>query len=129
MNDPTTTTALDRYLELADRLVADPAALAELGTVFAAGAVVRLHDRDVVGIEALTEFYRTFAATFEETKHFWNTEVLADGTLRARWAVAGRRTGGAVMAASGTEHATVDACGLITALRNEFEPTGTERSG
>ncbi|WP_433273145.1 nuclear transport factor 2 family protein [Pseudonocardia xinjiangensis] len=113
-------TALDRYIGLADKAVADPRELDELARIFAPDAVVQIDGTPVRGGDAILEFYRGFVATFVESRHFWNTTVLPDGTQRATWVVAARMADGAVITAAGVEHAQVDENGLIVDLRNEF---------
>ncbi|WP_039940305.1 nuclear transport factor 2 family protein [Streptomyces himastatinicus] len=120
MTDRTTQTALDRYMELADRAVRDPSALEELPTIFAPDATVRLRDEPVTGIAAIMEFYRAFVAAVAESKHYWTTTILEDGTIESHWVVAARRADGSLMTAAGIEHATVDTDGLITNLRNRY---------
>jgi hypothetical protein len=112
--------ALDRYIAMADDVVRDPALLDEWLTVFAPDAVVRIGPEPVTGYVAIAEFYRGWRAAFAETKHFWTSTVLADGRLRAEWVAAARMADGGVSVVAGVEHATVDALGRITELRNEF---------
>lgn len=113
-------TALDRYIGLADQAIADPAALEQLIGVFAPDAVVQLDDTPITGQSAIADFYREFASNFVESKHFWNTTVLGDGTLKATWVCAARTAGGAVVTVAGVEHARVNQDGLIVDLRNEY---------
>jgi hypothetical protein len=120
VTDGTADTALDRYMRFADRAVKDPAALAELRSIFAPNATVRLRDTPVTGFPDIVEFYRAFAAELADSKHYWTTTVLDDGTIEAQWVVAARRTDGSLMTAGGVEHASVDADGLITDLRNRY---------
>ncbi|GAA2360574.1 MULTISPECIES: nuclear transport factor 2 family protein [Streptomyces] len=120
MTGQMTHTALDRYMELADRAVRDPSALAELPTIFAPDATVRLRDEPVTGMPAIMEFYRVFVAAVAESKHYWTTTILEDGTIESHWVVAARRADGSLMTAAGVEHATVDTDGLITNLRNRY---------
>jgi hypothetical protein len=113
------TAALDRYIGLADKAIADPSALDELVGIFAPDAVVQIDDTPLTG-PAIREMYREFVAAHAEARHFWNTTVLPDGTERATWAVAARMADGTVMTAAGVEYARVDEQGLIVELRNEF---------
>ncbi|MDT0485409.1 nuclear transport factor 2 family protein [Streptomyces doebereineriae] len=113
----TTETVVDRYIALIDRAVDEPAVLEELGSFFAADAIVQLEDFEpVTGLPAITEFYRRFYSNAGEGKHFWNTTVLDDGRLEVRFLVAGRTPDGQLTARSGIEHATVNTDGLITYL-------------
>jgi hypothetical protein len=120
MTDQTVETALDRYMALADRAVRDPAVLEELPTIFAANATVRLRDEPVIGIVSIAEFYRAFVAALTESKHYWTTVILGDGTIESHWVAAARRADGSLMTAAGIEHATVDSDGLISDLRNRY---------
>jgi hypothetical protein len=113
--------ALDTYIGLTDDVVSGRAKLDEWLGVFAPGAVVSIFPHQTVrGAEEVRTFYREFAAGFSETKHFWNSTVLPDGTLHATWAAVLRMADGTVSAVSGVEHAKVDPDGRITDLRNEF---------
>ncbi|MFI2378074.1 nuclear transport factor 2 family protein [Streptomyces sp. NPDC018964] len=116
----TTTTALDRYIGLSDWAVQDEAALDEALALFAADATVEIGPEPVRGSEAIAAFYRAHLAAHAESRHFWNTIVLEDGTLRAEWVCAARMADGSLMTVAGVEHATLDARGLIVHLRNEF---------
>lgn len=116
----TNVNALDRYIGLADDVVAGRARLDDWVAVFAPDAVVEIVPGQAVhGPLEVREFYRQFAASFTETKHMWNSTVLPDGTLQATWAVVARMADGSVSVASGVEHAKVNAEGRITELRNE----------
>lgn len=115
----TTDTVVDRYITLIDRAVHEPGALEELPSIFAADATVQLEDlQPVTGLAAITEFYRGFFSHAHggDSKHFWTTTVLDDGRLEVRFLAAGRTPDGELTARSGTEHATVNAEGLITYL-------------
>jgi N12 class adenine-specific DNA methylase len=112
--------ALDRYIAMADEVIRDPERLDEWMTVFAPDAVVRIGLEPVRGHRAVVEFYRQFVAQFTESKHFWNSTVLADGTVRAEWVSASRMADGHVSVVAGVEHATVDRAGRILTLDNEF---------
>ncbi|WP_307840842.1 nuclear transport factor 2 family protein [Streptomyces sp. GESEQ-4] len=116
----TTSTALDRYMGLSDLAVHDEAALDEALALFAADATVEIGPEPAHGSEAIAAFYRAHFAAHAEMKHFWNTTVLDDGTLRAEWVCAARKTDGSLITVAGVEHATLDAQGLISHLRNEF---------
>ena len=115
-----TETAIDRYIGLADRAVHDDSVLEELLMLFAPDATVQIGPEPVHGIEAVTAFYHAHFATIADSRHYWNTTVLDDGTLRAEWAAACRMTDGQLITVAGVEHAQVDDNGLITVLRNEF---------
>lgn len=115
-----TGTAIDRYIDLADLAVHDESALAELLALFAPDATVRLGSEPVHGQAALAAFYRAHIASFADTKHYWNTTMLDDGTLRAEWVCAARMADDQLMTVAGVEHARLDGDGLITDLRNEF---------
>jgi hypothetical protein len=117
---PAAPTVLDRYIGLADRAVHDEAALQELLALFAPGAMVRLGPEPVQGREAVAAFYRAHFAGIADSRHYWNTTVLDDGTLRAEWAAAGRTADGGIMTVAGIEHARVDENGLIADLSNTF---------
>jgi hypothetical protein len=113
--------ALDRYIEMADGIIAGTADFSEWMDLFAPEAVVHIMGPEPVrGREEIAEFYRGYAASFTEARHLWNSAVLADGTLHASWASVVRRTDGAIQVVAGIEHAKVDASGRITELRNEF---------
>ncbi|EGG47910.1 hypothetical protein SGM_1741 [Streptomyces griseoaurantiacus M045] len=115
-----TPTVLDRYIGLADRAVHEEAALQELLALFAPGATVRIGPEPVRGREAVAAFYRAHFAALADSRHYWNTTVLEDGTLRAEWAAAARTADGGLMTVAGVEHARVDADGLIADLHNTF---------
>jgi hypothetical protein len=112
--------ALDRYIAMADEVIRAPERLDEWMTVFAPDAVVRIGPEPVRGHRAVVDFYRQFVTQFAESKHFWNSSVLADGTLRAEWVSASRMADGRVSVVAGVERATVDAAGRILTLDNEF---------
>lgn len=113
--------ALDRYIGLADDVVAGRAKLDEWLEVFAPDAVVSIFPQQTArGPQEVREFYRQFAAGFAETKHLWNSTVLPDGTLHATWGAVLRTADGAVSVVSGVEHAKTDPEGRIIDLRNEF---------
>ncbi|MFD2420361.1 nuclear transport factor 2 family protein [Amycolatopsis pigmentata] len=113
-------TVLDRYIGLSDRAVRESSALAELLGLFASDATVLIGPEPAHGKEAVTTFYRAHFAGIVESKHYWNTTVLEDGTVRAEWVCAARTTGNGLITVAGVEHATVDSDGLIQDLRNEF---------
>jgi hypothetical protein len=115
-----TDTTIDRYIGLADRAVHDDSALDELLTLFAPYATVQIGPEPVHGHEAIAAFYRAHFVTFADSRHYRNTTVLDDGTLRAEWASAARMTDGQLMTVAGVEHAQIDGDGLITEMRNEF---------
>lgn len=115
-----TETVLDRYIGLADRAVHDSAALDELLSLFAPEATVSIGPEPAHGHEALAAFYRAHFATIIDSRHYWSTTVLPDGTLKAEWVSAARMTGNALITVAGIEHAKVDANGQIADLRNEF---------
>ncbi|MFD4116529.1 nuclear transport factor 2 family protein [Streptomyces niveus] len=119
-NMTTGSTALDRYMGLSDRAVHDGAALDEALALFAADATVEIGPEPAHGSEAIAAFYRAHFAAHTEMKHFWNTTVLDDGTLRAELVCAARKTDGSLITVAGVEHATLDAQGLISHLHNEF---------
>ncbi len=119
-NMTTNFTPLDRYIGLSDRAVHDEAALNEALALFAADATVQIGPEPAHGSEAIAAFYHAHFADHAEMKHFWNTTVLDDGTLRAEWVCAARKTDGSLVTVAGVEHATLDAQGLISHLRNEF---------
>ncbi|MGQ4426719.1 nuclear transport factor 2 family protein [Streptomyces violaceoruber] len=115
-----TDTTIDRYIGLADQAVHDEHAVVEMLALFAPDATVQIGPEPVRGREAIAAFYRAHLATFEDSRHYWNTTVLEDGTLRAEWVSAARMANGQLMTVAGVEHARVDDKGLITDLRNEF---------
>ncbi|MEU1043721.1 nuclear transport factor 2 family protein [Streptomyces sp. NPDC005897] len=117
---PAHSTALDRYLGLSDRAVHGEVALGELLALFAADATVEIGPEPAHGSEGIAAFCRAHFAAHAEMKHFWSTTVLDDGTLRAEWVCAARKTDGSLITVAGVEHATLDAQGLIGRLRNEF---------
>jgi hypothetical protein len=113
-------TVLDRYIGLADRAVHDSAARDELLAVFAPDATVSIGPEPVRGTAAITAFYQDHFASFVDSKHYWDTETLEDGTLEAHWVAASRMTDGSLITVAGIERAVVNADGLITELRNTF---------
>jgi hypothetical protein len=113
--------AFDRYIGMADGVVSGRVKLDEWLTVFGPDAVVSIFPGQTArGHEEVQAFYRQFAAGFAETKHFWNSAVLPDGTLQATWGAVVRMADGSVSVVSGVERAKVDAAGRIIDLRNEF---------
>jgi hypothetical protein len=122
------TTALDRYIGLADKAIADPRALDELVALFAPDAVAQLDDTPVTR-PAIREVYREFVAAHAEGRHFWTTTVLPDGTQRATWVVAVRMTDGSVMTAAGGEHARVDEHGRIVGCETSSPPGPADLAG
>ncbi|WP_433556121.1 nuclear transport factor 2 family protein [Pseudonocardia xinjiangensis] len=115
----TTETILDRYIALSDRAVHNPEAL-ELRLIFAPDATVQIFDEPVHGIEAIMEFYWAHVATQADSKHFWNTRVLNDGSLDVERVVVARMANGSLLTTGGVERASVNSDGLITDLRNRF---------
>lgn len=115
-----TDTTIDGYIGLSDRAVHDDSALEELPTLLAPDATVRIGPGSVRGCAADAAFPRDRFASFAGSRHYWNTAVLEDGTLRAEWAAASRMAGGQLMAVAGVEHAQLDGHGLIADLRGEF---------
>lgn len=122
-----TETTIDRYITIFDRAAHDPEALEELRTIFAPDATVQLHEgqEPITGFALIMEVYQGIARHMADSKHFWHTTVLADGTLECRWVQAGRSADGSLVTQSGLEHATVNADGLITNLRNKMVPAGS----
>jgi hypothetical protein len=120
----TTETVLDRYIRIFDRAAHDAGALEELRTIFAPDATVQLGEGDepLTGFAVIMELYQGIARNLADSKHFWDVTVLADGTLECRWVQAGRVADGRLVTQSGLEHATVNADGLITNLRNKMVP-------
>ncbi|MER6564228.1 nuclear transport factor 2 family protein [Streptomyces sp. NPDC001027] len=118
----TTTSVIDQYIALFDRLAHDPTAVEEILALFAPDATVQLFEgqEPLVGIPALRELYGGFAQAMADSKHVWTTTVLDDGRIELRWLHASRRTDDRLVALSGVEHATVDADGLITSLDNRM---------
>jgi SnoaL-like domain len=123
----TTDTVIDRYIRIFDRSAQDPAALDELQSIFAPDATIQLSDEQepVTGFAAIMELYRFLAAGMADSKHIWTTTVLDDGTLECRWVSVARAADGGLGTHSGIEHATVNADGLITNLRNRMVPPGS----
>ena len=117
-------TVLDRYIRIFDRAPKDHEALEELRTIFAPDATVQLHQdaEAVTGLERIMELYRAYAEGADESRHVWDSTELADGTIECRWVAAARATDGRLSTLSGLEHATVNADGLITNLRNKMVP-------
>lgn len=120
VTESTTTTALDHYIGLFDRAVHEALAFKEMLSLFAPEATVELGLEPVRGIEAITDFYRDFCATIADSKHFWKTTVLDDGTLQAEWVAAAHMADNSLMSSAGVEYATIDSAGRITHLRNEL---------
>ncbi|TWV41929.1 nuclear transport factor 2 family protein [Streptomyces misionensis] len=89
-------------------------------TLFAPDPTVRLGPEPACGHEDIAAFYRAHFACFADSRHYWNTTVLDDGTLRAEWAAAARMKDGRLLTVAGVEHAQVDHDGHIIDLRNEF---------
>ena len=71
------------------------------------------------------DVYRFIAAGMADSKHIWTTAVFGDGTLECRWVSVARAADGRLGTHSGIEHATVNADGLITSLRNRMVPPGS----
>ena len=117
-----TTSVIDEYLTLFDRLAHDSAALEEMLALFAPDVTVRLFEgqEPLVGIPALRELYGGFARGMVDSKHVWTTTVLDDGRIELRWLHASRRVDDRLVALSGIEYATVNADGLITKLDNRM---------
>ncbi|UUU26957.1 nuclear transport factor 2 family protein [Streptomyces sp. DSM 40750] len=114
----TTETVVDRYITLVDRAVHEPAALQDLGSVFAPEAGVQFGELPpVTGLADITEFYRRFYSDMADSKHVWTTTVLDEGTIEVRFIAAWRTTDGRLGSQGGVERVTVDADGLITELR------------
>jgi hypothetical protein len=103
-----------------DCAVHDPAALAELPGLFAPDATVQLYDTmtPVVGIDAITAFYREILSHMTDSRHFWDTVLLDDGRLECRWVSITRRADGLRTAQGGVEHAALTPDGRIAHLRN-----------
>jgi hypothetical protein len=118
----TTESAIDRYIRIFDRAAHDPGALDELRSIFAPDATVQLSDEQepVTGFAALMDLYRGIAAGMADSKHIWTTTLLDDGRIECRWVSVARRADGHLVALGGIEHATLDASGLITNLRNRM---------
>lgn len=112
------TTVLDRYIGLADRAVGHLEKIEELRTIFATDAVVQLFDSEVVGIDAILDFYRNFIGSIEEGTHYWTTTKVSEDVLEAQWIGAIRFKGDRLVAAGGLERARLNADGLIADLRN-----------
>ncbi|AKA08492.1 hypothetical protein SAZ_05330 [Streptomyces noursei ZPM] len=115
-----TDTTIDGSIGLSDRAVHDNSALKELLTLLASDATVRIGPGSVRGCAANAAFSRAHLATFADSRHYWDTAVFEDGTLRAEWAAASRMADGQLMAVARVEHAQLDGNGLIADLRNEF---------
>ncbi|MFF5598360.1 ethyl tert-butyl ether degradation protein EthD [Streptomyces noursei] len=115
-----TDTTIDGSIGLSDRAVHDDSALKELLTLLASDATVRIGPGSVRGCAANAAFSRAHLATFADSRHYWDTAVFEDGTLRAEWAAASRMADGQLMAVARVEHAQLDGNGLIADLRDEF---------
>jgi hypothetical protein len=113
-------TTMDRYVRLFDAAVHDASALDELVGLFAPEAIVEIGPEPVQGRQAIDAMYRSFISTFADSKHFWNTTVVDDGTLRTEWAAVCRTTDNRLTTVAGVEHAKLDPTGRITDLRNTF---------
>ncbi len=102
-----------RYITIFDRAAHDPGALGEIRSIFEPDATVQLHDdqEPVTGIAAIMELCRAFAGGMADSKHFWTTTVLDEGTLECRWVQAARATDGRLLTNSGIERATVTPTG------------------
>jgi SnoaL-like protein len=123
MAQPTQTeTVLDRYIKLFDRAAHDTGALEELRSIYAPDATVQLLEgaEPVTGLDAIIEFYRNLAAGMADSKHIWDVRVLDDGRLECHWVSVARAVDGRLTTQSGIEHATLNADGLITNLRNRM---------
>ncbi|WP_328356240.1 nuclear transport factor 2 family protein [Streptomyces sp. NBC_00445] len=100
-----TDTTIDRYIDLADLAVYDESAPAELLARFALDATVRMGPEPVHGHAAVAAFYRAHFASFGDTRHYWNTTVLDDATLRAEWVCAARMADDQLITVARVEHA------------------------
>lgn len=116
------TTVLDRYIAFADRAVGHPELIEELRTIFSEDAVVQLFEDEIVGIDAILDFYRNFIGSVVEGTHYWTTTKVSENVLEAKWIGAIRFKGDRLVAVGGLERALVNADGLITDLRNQRDP-------
>ncbi|AXE86067.1 nuclear transport factor 2 family protein [Streptomyces sp. Go-475] len=122
-----TETVIDRYIRIFDRTAHEPAAVEELQPLFAPDATVQLDQglEPVTGLPAIMDFYRNFPSLMADSQRFWTSTVLDDGRIECHWVQAGRGTDGSLVTLAGIEHATVNADGQITDLRNRMvDPTG-----
>lgn len=111
-------TVLDRYIAFSDRAVGRPELIEELRTIFSEDATVQLIKDEIVGIDAILDFYRNFIGSIEEGTHYWTTSKVGEGVLEARWVAAVRFKGDRLVATGGMERAHVNSDGLIAKLRN-----------
>ena len=111
------TALLDRYFALSDTAGRSQEDFEELIGLFAPGARLEPSGGPAVeGTAAIREFFRTFLERNAETHHVWRSQEDA-GRVLVEWAVSVRRSGGEVLALSGTDTATLAPDGRIGRLR------------
>jgi hypothetical protein len=106
----TTETVIDQCIRIFDRAAHDSGALERFRSVFAPDATMQLRDgqEPVTGVAAIMEVYQVIARDMADSKHFWTTTVLDDGTLECRRVQAPRAADGRLVAqsASSTQPST-----------------------
>ncbi len=112
---------LDRYFELSDIAGTDESAFRKLIECFAENATVKPAKGDTIhGKQAIERFYREFFQRSQDLRHVWNTSKAA-GTLKADWAVVGRRPDGSLFSFLGEDIAEVDESQKIKRLEILFK--------
>lgn len=112
---------LDEYFELSDIAGNDEDAFRKLIDCFSENATVKPARGDAVhGKREIEAFYRGFFQKSRDLRHIWNTSTTA-GTLKADWAVVGRRADGSLFSFMGEDIAEVDESQKIKNLEITFK--------
>ncbi len=99
---------LDRYFELSDIAGTDERAFQRLIECFSEDATVKpARGNAIQGKQEIERFYREFFQRSKDLRHLWNTSKTAE-TLKADWAVVGRRPDGSLFSFLGEDMAEVD---------------------
>ena len=115
-------TVLDKYFELSDIAGNDQAAFRSLIDCFSQDATVWSARGDAIhGKREIEMFYREFFLKSQDLRHLWNTHS-DNGTLRAEWAVVGRRPDGSLFSFLGEDIAELDEQQKIRKLEIVFRP-------
>ncbi len=112
---------LDKYFELSDIAGNDERAFKKLIECFSDNATVTpARGNAIHGKQEIERFYREFFQRSKDLRHIWNTSTTA-GTLRADWAVVGRRPDGSLFSFVGEDIAEVDESQKIKSLEILFK--------